>query len=192
MQAILNMSKEVALAWKLTSAASRQAAESAGDLYRVSFLGNAIKQEWSTFWMQIASIFSGAMQIIEMATYGVLHAANALLEKYRSMPAWAKIALGGGGAGSVVAAASSLAEKYMPGIGRGDTSFHRQPVNNPMGRPESAWEKMGLIIHGGIGGNDYAKQVAENTRKMLDIMIKKGGGLLDAPSGYGINMGTLA
>jgi hypothetical protein len=36
----------------------------------------------------------------------------------------------------------------------------------------SAWERMGLLIHGGLGGTDYAKQTAQNTKQMVNIMTR--------------------
>lgn len=41
-------------------------------------------------------------------------------------------------------------------------------------RPESGWEKMGLVIQGGVNATDYAKQTADNTKKIADALTGKG------------------
>lgn len=176
-QAILNMSKEVAEAWRLTNAAARQSAESAGDLFRVNFLFGALKTEWNTFWEQFVAIAAPSLELIMESLYGILHVANAYLEllnKYK----WLQ--------GPMLMAIGQFAEMTMPGVGRGDKDFTKRIGGIHTAGSKTSWESMGLIVNGGLGGTNYARQTAENTKKIADHVAGViGGGISSNGTGFG-------
>lgn len=80
----------------------------------------------------------------------------------------------GGGVGLILANLT----KYLPtgaDLGKGIL-----PPGAGGSRPESGWEKMGLIIQGGVNAVDYARQTAENTKKIADAIAAGKGPLLEA------------
>jgi hypothetical protein len=171
LQGLLNLSKEIAAAWNMTADTARQSAAVAGDLFRTSFIGKQITQEWQTFWEQLTAIFSGAIDVMEMTAVGFLHLMNMIAEVLNKFPQLLGIL--GGPLGQFLALAKEFSARVLPRVGTNGDKFSRQVGGMTGGRPESAWERMGLIIYGGVSGKDYARQTAENTKKMADIMSGK-------------------
>ena len=148
MQAILNMSGEVAKAWERTADAARQAGAAAKPLRDLEMGFTLFKIQFQTYFEQLAAIGGNALRFWLRIGEEFLHLENIvmgslinLLQKIGVMPA--------GGADF---------KKF--GLGPGTLA----------GRPESGWEKMGLIISGGMGGTDYAKQTAQNTKRLVDLL----------------------
>jgi hypothetical protein len=174
--AILNMSKEVAEAWRLTNAAARQSASTAGDLFRVNFLFGALKAEWNTFWEQFVSIAAPSLELIMESLYGIFHVANAYLELLNKY----KVLLG-----PALLAVRQFAEIMMPNVGRGDKDFTRKIGGVHTAGSKTSWESMGLIVNGGLGGTNYARQTAENTKKIADHIATLLGGPSTTGTGFG-------
>lgn len=171
LQGIMNMSQNIARAWNMTADSARQSASTAADLYRVSFIGKQFKEEWNTFWEQFAAEFSGVVSLFEMSATGLLHAINRIIELMRKIPA----SMSGFPSFVPLSFLNTLnkAVAYISPV-EDPNKFKRFGMGQGMSRPESAWERMGLVIHGGIGGQDFAKQTAENTKVLADYVKRKG------------------
>jgi len=164
MQGLLNMSKDLVKAWNATASASRQAAESAGSLFKTKFLFQVLSAEWEAFWDQVAAVFSGSIQVMEESMAGLLHIFNAIIEFITQHKALFNAMF------PTLAFINAVAAGVAPGIGESADGFKKFPIGQGVSRPTSSWEKMGLIINGGLGGTDYAKQTAENTRKIAEAV----------------------
>ncbi len=75
--------------------------------------------------------------------------------------------------------------RYLPNVLPNPTK-DRTLAGPAVAGPVGAWEKMGLIINGGIGGANYAQQTAQNTKRIADAVTGKYSGL--PPTGNPNNM----
>lgn len=149
MQTILNMSEQVSMAWEATARAAAASAAASSELQEMAqaFASQmadirADFEEVSALVLSFSSKFVGTIIAFKAAWEFVL-------DKIFSL---AKLL------GFVLPDKSTNNQKF--GLGPGTLA----------GRPESGWEKMGLIIAGGVGGTDYAKQTAHNTKRIADLL----------------------
>jgi hypothetical protein len=150
LQAVLNLSKEVAGAWNRVNADARAAAISAYALFKTNMNFGELKSAWSRLWQDLATAISPVMNLMANALTGYLRAFAGQVEQWIQVMQFLRLIPKGG-----------------------DEAFKRQIGGAPVTRPESAWEKMGLIISGGIGGSDYARQTAQNTKRIADALESK-------------------
>jgi hypothetical protein len=161
-QQIVNMRKELEFLIRQTSFGAKNFADASKAMNRMNMDLAILKNDWQAFWAQLAKtmepwirtiliLFDGLMKAL---TFIVAHGRQALLQ-----------ALVGNVAGLAI---EKGLEKAFPSGGPGGTKIG----GNAPQRPESGWEKMGLIINGGINGRDYARQTAENTKKIADHVTK--------------------
>lgn len=170
MQALLNMSDSLAKAWNMTLDAARQSAAVTKDLFRTRFVASQLLVEWNTFWEQFTGAFSGVVTLLEMSAVGFLHAMNMVLEAVREFPSLVNMIPGIGQISQYLQFARAAANTILPI--KNTEEFKRFGLGQAVSRPESSFERMGLIIHGGLGGTDYARQTAQNTKRMVDLLAK--------------------
>lgn len=145
LQQLKNMSEDIRDAWRHTALAAKEFSETAKPLQGVHAHIAYMAAEWKTMWAQVATVLSPLINFELAKTEYILKALNFLLGS--------KIAL---------LQALHIIPKGQPGssiIPAGKQSAH-----------VSGWERMGFVIGGFGGGNDYAKQTAQNTKKLVDIM----------------------
>lgn len=180
MQALMNMSEVVSRAWNMAANSARQSALVSSDLFRTAFVWRQMTVEWNTLLEQMAAKFSGLATIFEMAATGFLHLANIIMEFLDNAPKKAAMLPGIGLPSAILDMTRKFAEAVLPLTD--PNKFVKRGLGTVMSRPEGMWERMGLVSAGGIGGTDYARQTAENTKRIADILSGKapaqsGGGL---------------
>lgn len=150
-QAIYNLQKEILVEWVRVGAAARQAAKSAFPLFQTRGLIEELKTEWSTFWQQLAAIASPYLDDLIDTTANFLRLLNLWLEVERELKL----------------------DAFLP---KGRDKDFTKVGGVAMSRPESGWEKMGLVISGGIGGaTDYARRTAAATETIAKVVTKPAG-----------------
>lgn len=165
MQGILNMSKDIAEVWKRIGVDANVAASNARNLFEVNISIEELKSSWGAFMSELA----GEMHDVIIA---VAQLTTALIRFGTFAAAVSKIIMDVTSGNTAIVQDVKHLKDMITG---GDTGkdFSRFPLANVGARPESAWEKMGLVIHGGIAGSDYARQTAENTKKIADVLTGK-------------------
>lgn len=163
-QQIINMRKEIKYLGEATKVSSQSLAETSGAMNRISMDTMILKQDFQAMWAQIlASMEEGIHKII-----------TDLDSLFKAMPKYFDILKSG-----VAGLSDPLQSIDWENTNKlfGQSLFAKDKTSNikiggiGMGaRPESGWEKMGLIVSGGIGGNNYARQTAENTKKIADYI----------------------
>ncbi len=178
---IMNMGPEIAAAWKATEGASKRSAINARALFETSMAFEGFKAEWNSFWENLAA--SPALRKFLTGMTHWLEGVNIIADKadkftYRTMVESAQKHLASGF--GLMNKYGAFEMKQAVKFARDHNLFPQEREFKPglsqaiSSRPTSAWEKMGLIIHGGgLVGNDYARQTALNTKKMADAMTAR-------------------
>ncbi len=144
LQGILNLSGDIADAWNRTQIASLASGISAYQLFRTQLDFTVLKTNWNSLMEELAAIFSRHIRPVLRLTEAWLGAIEVFFAlRLRSLG---------------LASKTGADFQKFGGIG------------SATARPESGWEKMGLIINGGIGGTDYARQTAINTKAIADLL----------------------
>jgi hypothetical protein len=168
-QKIQNMNKELDYMFKVTAYGSEVAANAAASMNRLNMAMSALKTDWNSLWMDLAKTFELPLRILIKLGDMVIQGFNRMLEAIQA--GWGAVLKG-----FANMLGPYLGPKFLKSVGNlvfpftapGDTRIGGQMT----ARPEGAWERMGLIINGGIMGRDYARQTAENTKKIADHVAK--------------------
>ena len=161
-QQIINMRKELEFLFYATKFGSVYIGDAAKSMNRLNMRLHILQTDWEAFWATFVktmepwlhSILGMLDQMLRGATFLMAHAREAML----------RVVFG--------AAAGKLIEKGLSKLYPSGSPGSQYVGGALTQRPESAWEKMGLIISGGIGGKDYARQTAENTKKIAEHIAR--------------------
>jgi hypothetical protein len=161
-QMLKNLSKEIQEAWEKTALAAMASATAAKTLFGVNLEFQVLKQNVGSIFEQLVAGNANLRKAME-AVNGVM--AETLKWILLFNMAMSKL-------GDYFRSSDNAFIKWLgtffPDI---KEQKNEKFANGPnISRPESAWEKMGLILHGGAGGTDYARQTAENTRRSSEYL----------------------
>lgn len=171
MQQLVNMSREFKEAWDAVAQDAQDMAMSAKTMQEISGWTKIIKADWEALVNQIVSVFGPELVTLMQTLHEVLRDLNNQLRTLLTIR-------------SVMAAFQSLMtmspKKIQEAFGtmiKNILGIPSAPGDARIGGPyvppqTSAWERMGLIINGGVMGRDYARQTAENTRRIADAVTQ--------------------
>lgn len=170
LQAVRNLSKEIEEAWKATAMDAAVSAGAAKSLFNISMSLGGLKSAWQSFWEEIASSGEDTIRSLADLTANLLRLGTVIIALGRITDDMMKFSFTGN---FEMLKKIPKDWKHLVDIVSGTSpESTNQRWLGAMGgsRPEAGWERLGLIIHGGLGGTDYARQTAQNTKKIADIM----------------------
>lgn len=181
MQQLVNMSREFKRFWNDSAFDATLIARTVGPMQEMYMASAAIRREWQTMWQMIATSFAEEILTLMEGLKLLIQGINLYLTQLRQLKddfiGFLKImAVLFDPTGSMFAKLMGLLSQFnLPEANR---------IGGPMTPgPISSWERMGLIVNGGIMGNDYARQTAENTRRIADAVAPSGNFGSYVPSG---------
>jgi len=176
-QAIVNLTEDINHMAEETAYASERLAQSATAMHDLSMESSVLSSEWHA---AVADLTQSLSPEIKMAFAAIkyaiikpidafaqlLHGINALNVAIQSFIAaiYAKLMHPTSSMGENYKAAHDALARFY-GLDSKGEKFGRFGGMGTGGH-ESAWERMGLISNGGMGGTDFARQTAQNTAKI--------------------------
>lgn len=176
MMQLRNMSKEFKQYWDDSAVDAKILGDAAKPMQDINMLSERISREWKTIWVNFAMQIEPELRATLSLLGSMLKVVNELAVAFRyAGEAAAKVWIQMGGPFEM--GISQLLSALLKGLPKTPTGA--QPGDEIIragnnSRQNSGWEKMGLIISGGIMGSDYAKQTAQNTKKIADWTTQVG------------------
>ena len=176
-QAIVNLTEDINHMAEETAYASERLAQSATAMHDLSMESSVLSSEWHAAVADLTQSLSPEIKtVFAVLKYAIiqpidafaqlLHGINALNVAIQSFIAaiYAKLMHPTSSMGDNYKAAHDALARFY-GLDNGADDNKR--IGGPgTGAHESAWERMGLISNGGMGGTDFARQTAQNTAKI--------------------------
>jgi hypothetical protein len=161
-QMLKNLSKEIEMAWEKTALAAMASATAAKSLFGTNLEFQVLKTNMQSIFEQLVAGNVNLKKGMEAMNYVISDTLKWILlfnmamskmgDKFRDSKSTFLQWLG----------------SFFPNIK--EMVFDKFANGANQNRPQSPWEKMGLILHGGAGGTDYARQTADNTRRSSEFL----------------------
>jgi len=170
-QQIINMRHEIEFLGRAMAFSTPRIAASSRAMNRISMDFSVFKSDWAALWADLVRSMEPAIRGLLILGSGLARLGDIMIrgvvaelvgtDKKGNLPEWVK--------------------KLFPSEGPGNRKIG---AAGSISRPEHMWERMGLIIHGGLGGSDYARLSAEYLREIRDH-FRQGKGNYELPRGAG-------
>ena len=161
MMQVMNMQKEIDSLNKSMAFGSKRIAETSGAMQRINMDFQTLVNSWKGVLADAFAALEPHLRLLAAAANNAAQGFDFLIRNLREimLTFWLGPAMGMG--------AEAALKKLFPAT-KGGNQFAVGPPGGPVWQAQSSWEKMGLLISGGPGGKDYARQTAENTKTIAD------------------------
>ena len=183
-QEMKNLGPQLAQAWKDATLDARVMYDHVKDIYDVQFQINSVTREWRAMWVELVGDLA---PVLKIAFEGIATTVAAITLNIRYWFDSMRMI-----SGAIAGTITSTMALFQQGLGISTRDFLEafkrgydmmqvhpgQPGNSRVGSAfntaadHAGWSRMGFVFRGGYGSHEYGREIAQNTRRMADLMFQ--------------------